>query len=296
MIRLERGPGRIGIVAAWIALAGLWAPAADETDAPVEPAIAVDRIEHQGQASIRIATPAGTWIYHEKGAGFASLIDGDGNDWISYHPKGGSDGKYRGIPNLVHPAGYFHPGRKQCQTQIIEQADDHVALESRSADGRWACRWDVLPDRAVLTVLKADGAYWFLYEGTPGGEVNGGRLDTADGFCLRADGQRTSVKSRWTGDIQGDDKVEWAAFGNTRAGRTLVMIHHTDDQAIDSYWPMQGNMTVFGFGRDGLKKFIRDDEDHPGRFTVALVESTQIDELTAAAAALAEAAPDDQAD
>lgn len=245
----------------------------------------VNHIDREGQRSVRIVTPAGTWIYHEQGAGFASLIDADGNDWISYHPKGGSDGKYRGIPNLVHPAGHFHPGSKTGKTMIVAQTPAKVSIESQSADGKWACRWDIRSDRAELTVTKADAPYWFLYEGTPGGEVNDGRLDMADGFCLRADGQRTDLKKKWTGDIKGDGNVEWVAFGNTRAGRTLVLIHHEDDDAVDSYWPMQGNMTVFGFGRDRLTKHMT---ATPNRFTVALVDVTETEAIAAAVVALCE--------
>ena len=250
----------------------------------------VDHVEHEGQRSIRVATPAATWIYHDKGAGFASLIDNDGADWISYHPKGGSDGKYRGIPNLCHPQGYFHPGGPNCTTRIVSQADEKVTLESQSKDGKWVCRWDILPDRARLTVVKADAPYWFLYEGTPGGEVNQGKLDTARGFCLRADGQRTPLKKKWTGDIQGDGQTEWVAFGNTRNGRTLVFIHHNDDKAVDSYWPMQGNMTVFGFGRNGLDKHLKQTPDH---YTVALIDETDTKKINATVAKLIESTPEE---
>lgn len=246
-----------------------------------------DRLEHEGQASIRVATPMGTWIYHEKGAGFASLIDADGRDWISYHPKGGSDGKFRGIPNLVHPEGHFHPGYTGCTTKIAAEEDGRVRLESRSKDGKWASRWDILPDRAVLTVVKADKPYWFLYEGTPGGEIDG-KLDVADGFCLRSDGTRTPLAEKWSGDIAGDGKTEWVAFGNTRSGRTLLLIHHADDEAVDSYWPMQGNMTVFGFGRDGMGKKMT---AQPNVFTVALVDTTDSRAIADAAAKLIETAP-----
>lgn len=246
---------------------------------PAPAALTVDHLDHEGQRSIRIKTPAGTWIYHVQGAGFASLIDADGNDWISYHPKGGSDGEYRGIPNLAHPAGHFHPGSKTGKTILNEKTSDKATLTSQSTDGKWACRWDIHPDRAELTVTKAAEPYWFLYEGTPGGEVNQGKLDLTHSFCLRSDGQRTDLKKKWTGDIQGDGHTEWVAFGNTRAGRTLLLIHHDDDEAVDSYWPMQGNMTVFGFGRNRLTKHLT---TTPTRFTVALIDVTETEAINAA--------------
>ena len=47
------------------------------------------------------------------------------------------------------------------------------------------------------------------------------------------------------------------------------MIHHDDDEAIDSYWPMNGEMTVFGFGRKDLNKFMR---TVPAQFTIGLCD------------------------
>jgi len=87
---------------------------------------------------------------------------------------------------------------------------DRLTLESTTKDGKWACRWEIFDSHAELTVLKADTPYWFLYEGTAGGEV------------------------------------AWVAFGNTRAGRTLMLIHHEDDDKVDSYWPMQGRFVFIG--------------------------------------------------
>jgi len=140
----------------------------------------------------------------------------------------------------------------------------------------------------VLTVLEAAHPYWLLYEGTPGGQRKDGKtkgpLDEADGFCLRPGKGRTGVHQKWDGDVRGDGKVEWVAFGNTRVGRTLLFIHHTDDGAVDSYWPMQHNMTVFGFGRKGLSKHMK---KTPDRFTVALIQTADEDEIRSRVAALA---------
>ena len=33
--------------------------------------------------------------------------------------------------------------------------------------------------------------------------------------------------------------------------RVLFLVHHEDDDLGDRFWPMEGNMTVFGFGRTG---------------------------------------------
>ncbi|MGB2823355.1 MAG: hypothetical protein WBF17_20400, partial [Phycisphaerae bacterium] len=238
----------------------------------------LDDYEHEGQESFRIVTDSAWWYYHKLGAGFAGLLDPNGNDWISYHPKGGSAGNYRGIPNLVHPEGYFHPGGKKCTSKLIATGPLKVIIHSQSGDGKWACRWEISPAWARLTVLKAAGPYWFLYEGTPGG-----KLDVAGDYCVRSDGMRTAASESWTGDLAA---AEWLYFGDARLKRVLWLVHHEDDKHVDSYWPMQGNMTVFGFGRKGLSKHMT---KVPARFTVGFCEST--DHKTIAAALTAATSP-----
>ena len=83
--------------------------------------------------------------------------------------------------------------------------------------------------------------YWILYEGTPGG-----KLDIDTDFWVRSDGKRGFVSEKWTGDIPAP---EWIYFGDANLNRVLYLIHHEDDTITDDYWQMQGNMTVFGFGR-----------------------------------------------
>ncbi len=234
-----------------------------DREKPAAPGIEVADTEDEGQASFKVTTPAGTWFYHKEGAGFSSLVDRAGNDWLGYRPGGGSDGKYRGIPNAVHPEGHFHPGGTTCTSVLVSKGPLKAVIESSSKDGKWACRWEIFPSFARLTMLKAEKPYWFLYEGTPGG-----KLDPAADFSLRSDGTRTSLSRRWTGDLPSP---EWIAFGDGASGRALLLVHHEDDALVDSYWPMQGNMTVFGFGRDGLSKHL---VATPSRFSVALTDDS----------------------
>ncbi|MCY3834513.1 MAG: hypothetical protein OXG85_15985 [Chloroflexi bacterium] len=219
---------------------------------------------HQEQESYQISTPGATYFYHERGAGFASLIDRDGNDWISYRPFGGSDGAYRGIPNLAHPENYFHPGGTGCRSRILNAGPLKITIASESVDGQWACRWEVYPTQARLTVLKVGHPYWFLYEGTPGGA-----LDEAGDYCVTSDGRRRALSERWEGALP---QPEWIYFGAPNADRVLYLAHHESDQLMDSYWPMEGNMTVFGFGRDGLTKFMT---ETPARFTIGFAETKE---------------------
>ena len=48
------------------------------------------------------------------------------------------------------------------------------------------------------------------------------------------------------------------------------------DGDTDSYWPMQKNMTVFGFGRKGLAPSLG---KAPARFTVLLSDAKEAGEI-----------------
>jgi hypothetical protein len=239
--------------------------------------------EYEGQKSYRIAARNANYYYHKLGAGFASLEDCDGNDWLSYNPgvgpksQSGSGGKYRGTPNMGHPEGYCHPGNSVSDTHIISAGPIKVTLESQSHDGKMCCRWDIFDRYARMTVLEMRLPYWFLYEGTPGG-----KLDMQTDKCIRVHGQNsivTSVDEKWQGDLQTSNGLEWLAFADPRVSRSLYIVNHEDDEAIDSYWPMNQEMTVFGFGRLGLNKYI---QSIPANFTVGLIDSTDTDQIQAA--------------
>jgi hypothetical protein len=57
-----------------------------------------------------IETPTGTYFYGKRGAGFASILDKDGRDWVSYRPGGRARGEYRGLPKCGQPTKLFHCG------------------------------------------------------------------------------------------------------------------------------------------------------------------------------------------
>jgi len=237
----------------------------------IDPTVQVSEVaDYQGQASFKIVTPEATWYYHKAAAGFAGLIDADGNDWITFRPTGGSDGAYRGIPNLVHPEGYFHPGGGDCESRLVESGPDKATIESTAEAGAWAVRWEIHPQFARLTVLAAAKEFWFLYEGTPGGT-----LDEQGDFCVRSPGTRTAAAEKWDEVLP---RPKWAVFGDPTVGRALYVVHHTAGDEIDSYWPMQQNMTVFGFGRQGLGKFLT---RTPARFTVGLTGSDEASYMAA---------------
>jgi hypothetical protein len=171
---------------------------------------------------------------------------------------------------MGHPEGYCHPGNAVSSSALISRGPIKVTIASQSNDGKMACRWDVFAGYARMTVLRMRTPYWFLYEGTPGG-----KLDMADDFCVRPDGEgfrRTSVAEKWDGDLPSTGDGEWLYFADPKQGRSLYLVHHEDDEAVDSYWPMNEEMTVFGFGRLGIKKFM---QVVPAHFTIGLTDQLE---------------------
>ncbi|MEM9514942.1 MAG: GDSL-type esterase/lipase family protein, partial [Actinomycetota bacterium] len=222
-----------------------------------------ESVAHSGLDTLRISTSNGTYYYDVDGAGFASVVDGDGNDWIAWSSAAGSAGAFRGIPNLVFPAGDFHPGNGGSTTTLVSSGPLVATFRSTTADGAWTSEWSVGDDFAQLTVLDAASDYWFLYEGTPGGT-----LDVNSDIVVRSDGTTTTAATEWVGDLVG---TEWVSFGDPTVGRSLFVVNHQDDIATDSYRPMNGEMTVFGFGRENLSSSL---EHVPGQYTFGLVDAT----------------------
>ncbi len=252
------------------------------TAEPVRPAVRVSEVTLFGDLEcFRIETPTATYLYGKRGAGFASIVDPDGHDWISYRHGGKAAGEYRGLPKSGQPVKYFHCGYGFGQyvndnpftSRVVESAADHVRIVSESKDGRSACDWDFFPAHATLTLRKiASPTFWFLYEGTPGGE-----LDAEHDVAIRPGGRRTTLAEPW------EDEVPWACFGSGRSPCGLLCVSHEPRvrQASCVAWPYAPEpdggfrqMTVFGWGRLGWK----DSRQHqpqlrelPARFSIALV-------------------------
>ena len=236
-----------------------------------EELVAVEDIgSYQGQPTWRIETVRATYYVHQIGGGFASMIDSAGNDWISYRPGGGPAGEYRGIPNAIHPESGFHPGHDGAHSELRVDGPLRAEIAIETDDAAWAGRWELFPAFARFTIERADHPYWYLYEGTPGGA-----LTPDEDAVVRSDGTRTPAAEAWTGDLPNP---EWVYFEAGNATDVLFHAHHEDDPAVDSYWPMEGEMTVFGFGRDGLDKFL---ESTPRQFTVGFVSEGPFEDVAA---------------
>ena len=123
-----------------------------------------DDCDDEGEACLQIATAAQTWKYQLLGGGFSSLLGPDGANWISYKPSGGSNGSYRGVPNLYNgkdKAGApccLHPGDSNTRTRLLRDGPLRVSLESAVVNrtlnhtGDWRVRVDVYPAHATVTV------------------------------------------------------------------------------------------------------------------------------------------------
>ena len=210
-----------------------------------------ENVIDEGFNSLEIETNTGNLNYHTGGAGFSSLVDANGIDWIDYNSAAGGRGEFRGIPNLLPPAdgGFFHPGPATASTTVVDSGPLRVRIESVTNNGAWRVRWDVYPEILEFNVLEKPAVdYWFLYEGTPGGV-----LDNGDS-TVRSTGTASTLNAldSWGGDIPGE---EWVMVTASEVPRSLFIAKQNGDTAFDSYRPFsstEGLMTVFGFGRDVL--------------------------------------------
>ncbi|MHC4580681.1 MAG: hypothetical protein ACYS14_04440, partial [Planctomycetota bacterium] len=236
--------------------------ASAEVDSLVE---LVDNVPDEGQDCYMITTANATYYFQKDAGGFSSLLDTEGNDWLGFHPYGGSDGIYRGIPNMVHPDNIFHPGHRNCISSIGHCGPLRITIRSVSKNGLWECIWQIYPRHARLTVLRcAPQPYWFLYEGTPGGAID---YDTD--FSVRSDGTRLPAGQEWQNQDIPDP--EWVYFEDSVLDRYIYLVHEEDDAFNDTFWPMEQNMTVFGFGRGpGTNKHMTTTPNH---FTIGLADA-----------------------
>jgi putative heme-binding domain-containing protein len=263
---------------------------------PKPPLVRVSEVTVHGDLDCyKVETATATYVYGKRGAGFASLLDKDGRDWISYRPGDKARGEYRGLPKCGQPTKFFHCGYGYGQyrtenpfsSRVTLREAGHVRIESETRDGKSACRWDFYPGHATLTLLRIDlPTFWFLYEGTPGGA-----LDAEGDFVIRPDGSKTTLDHAWS------QVVPWVCFGASETPVGFVCVNHQDPEPgeTDSYvsWPFRRDeadgsfrdMTVFGFGRKGYRELIQHVPDLkrlPARYSIGFVD--RADYTTARAA------------
>ncbi len=221
----------------------------------------------------KISTPIATYWLDKVGAGFSRMEDQDGNDWIGFHPEPGSGaaGEWRGFPNAVYKeaGNYFHATNAATDrsiTKVRHVSNDRVTITAESGNGLWGCQYDFFPTHCTFTMTRMppDRKYWVLYEGIPGGQY-----DDDDWWITSAIQNPQPLTKRYEGHIPSPT---WIAFGDKRLNRVLYVYHHEDDEHPDYFYQMQQKMTVFGFGRRGLDKFL---ESVPQQFSIGFIESTR---------------------
>jgi hypothetical protein len=245
---------------------------APETAASAAGTVAVEEVaDFEGQAAIRVRTPAATYVYHKDGGAFASIQDAAGVEWIGYKPGGRASGEFRGIPNLGDDFG--HPGAHGAVTRIASQSQARVEIVSESKDGAASLRWEITPSRATMTLEKSAKPYWFLYEGTPAG-----RLDTAHAYFVTSNGARRPLGAK-----ASDSGAAWVYFADPASKYALYVAGDRVASTAWQYWPMDGAMAVFGFGREltCCGKYLT---AAPARFTIGLVENGGYDAVARAIA------------
>ncbi len=250
--------------------------AQDQVEARIPASVRLDRESTDESAGgldcYKIETDDATYYLEKVGAGLSSMLDRDGNDWLGFHPRKGSGaaGEYRGFPNAVfkEAGSYFHPrnaGTDPCVTIVEEESPDRIVISALSGNGLWAGRYTFTADHCTFTLTRKPKGhnYWILYEGTPGG-----RYDDQDWWMTSVNATKSPLKDPHEGDITGP---EWIAFGDPKLDRVLVLHHLEDDEHTDRFYQMEKKMTVFGFGREGMKKYL---DSVPQSFSIGFIEST----------------------
>lgn len=229
-------------------------------------------------ACFKIETPAATYYLEKSGMGLSSIVDKDGNDWINFHKKPGTRaaGEYRGFPNAVHKqdGSFFHPKNEDTDistARVEHSGRDRVTITGISGNHNWECRWDFYPEHCRLAVTKMSSGYkyWVLYEGTPGGH-----FDIDDWWMTSEKEKKIPMTIPHKGDIPAP---EWIVFGDKDINRVLFLMHREDDEHPDNFYQMNKKMTVFGFGREGIEKFL---DNVPQHFLIGFIESTDYNELS----------------
>jgi len=208
----------------------------------------------------KITTKTATYLYDKAGGGLSSLFDAESNDWIAFNESGNDEfpasaaGRFRGLPNFVYGSdnsGAGHPGFEQCVSQKISD----IEILTTSKDGIWQWRWQFSDKHAQVTMEKVDPdhAYWFLYEGIPGGSFQ--PKSSYWGTNTRTPTQKAPNY------VKGDKLYEnwdWIYFGREDTPRVFFIKMQTPDQHSDLFSYLgnteegidaDNGMLVFGFGR-----------------------------------------------
>jgi len=272
---------------------------------PVDRQLMLDTDSYdEDQDAFKVTAATATFFFQKNGASFSSIVDRDGNDWVGYHPEPTDPDEpksnFRGVPNFHSPEGQFHPGFAQSRTELVASGPLKVLLRSHSSTGgTWTCDTAFYPQFMTSTVTEAAANYWWLYEGTPGGEGPDHRVKPFK--VVRGDGVEFGYRDDWVKTLRRNPWVAFRVPGlGSEFGRSLFVAQHTPDWHADAYYlaedngghvgPLdRGSMTVFGFGRHDRRMTLRPSQC-PNRFSLGLVEPHDAASLSATVEGLFRAA------
>ncbi|SOE20921.1 hypothetical protein SAMN06298216_1396 [Spirosomataceae bacterium TFI 002] len=244
--------------------------------------VTITESNDEGMRAYKIETQSATYFYQTEAGGFSSIIDTYGNDWINFktEPKStfpaSAASDYRGLPNLVHggpQGGLGHPGFSKCTSTIITKN----TIRSTSNDGKWEWEWRFFPDHAKLNLIKTDPSrsYWFLYEGTIGGNYE----PENDLWGTNVDGLRKD-KPDFIKNEGVFENWQTVYFGD-KDGKNTFFISQDKADELDDVFGFMGNtldgnnsldgMVVFGFGRGkGTTPLLAQKQS----FTIGLIDKS----------------------
>jgi len=226
-----------------------------------------DRVD-EGQSAMKIEAETYQVFLQDSAGGISSLLDRDGQDWVSFNRAKGPKGMYRGLPNLVFPENFFHPGYNHCSCRMNSNTDSLVEISCSSNNQAYMITYQFRPTYFDITVTKSSGSYWFLYEGTPGGQ-----FEPEKDYIIRSDGEIIACNTSFSDT--GSSAFSWFTVIDPGLKRGLVIQQMEQDTTPDLYFPMDG-MTVLGMGRSHDKP-IRRMEAVPNRFRIFFVENPTYD-------------------
>ncbi|MEM9673466.1 MAG: hypothetical protein AAF992_12780 [Bacteroidota bacterium] len=222
--------------------------------------VQIEEGSYEGRAQLVVRTSKATYWYDRAGGGLSRLIDSRGNDWIGFkkdplseYPASAAAG-FRGMPNFVFQSddgGAGHPGFDQCISEIL----DGNKIRTTSISGKWQWTWTFYDTYASVTMEKVDTnhAYWFLYEGTPGGKY----APDTHYWGTDTEGYQTNIPDYYAGErVIGNWR--WAYFGDQSTDQ-LLFIGMSEQDEHNDLLGFLGNtenglsspdgMVVFGLGR-----------------------------------------------
>jgi hypothetical protein len=252
---------------------------------PADPAsvVSIRPDSYEDRPQFRVTTTNATWFYDRAGGGFSRLLDREGRDWISFHkdplsqmPASAAAG-FRGLPNSVFggpDSGAGHPGFDRMTTE--QSAPNQLRSTSRSGD--WAWTWTFHGEVARFRMERAptNTTWWFLYEGTIGGQF-------APNDAVWATDRGAMGAPVPTIREQRFDQWRWIWFGDRAVPRVLWLAQVRPDALEETLWFMGSGagaavdspdgMVVFGFGRGPKTKGLLMGAGH--EFLVGLRETAR---------------------